>query len=82
VVEYPCDYSYLTHPKEITKYIIVTNAVFARTAFGQLQHSPVEKERNLMFENGRPMLFLDKDGEVVCGFLFWGGHLPRNMFIQ
>lgn len=67
-------------PVVIPRYWLIRDAAFAQESCATLKRSKVYPEANIMFEGPRPVLFLDHDGEVVCGFIYRPTSRPRNAF--
>lgn len=73
-------YSGLKRPKKIVNPTVIRDRDFVQRTFQELQKADLVASVDLMFIPGRPVVFLDEHGEVICGFLYFAVSKPANAF--
>jgi hypothetical protein len=65
---------------EISNYNIIQDHEYVKQIFRKLQQSEVVSAIDLMFDTGIPILFLDNNADVVCGFRYCQAARPAEVF--
>ncbi len=66
--------------RHFSGYCTVTNTDFARKLFADMALQPPSNTKVYTFVAPSLLAFRDSNGAILCGFLYWPGGKPCNIF--